>query len=336
MPLPKAIPQLRDAPFLALVIPCYNEAETLPRTFKALSELLVDLKKRGLVRKDSFSCYVDDGSKDSTWLLLAGEHQRDPYCRAIKFAGNAGHQNAVWAGMAMVREWDVDCAISLDADLQDDISVVEEMISNYMEGADIVYGIRNNRDSDSTFKRQSAHLFYSLMRKLDIGIIPDHADYRLVSRPVLKALKGFEEHNLFLRGLFPILGFKTSKVFYQRLRREQGESKYPLKKMLSFAWQGITSCSAAPLRIAGLMSLICMLIALLICLVSIYKYITGETIQGWTSLIIVTLFLGSVQLFCLSVMGEYIAKIFTEVRKRPRYIIEEVLGSSKAREPEIE
>ena len=327
--MPEAIPQLREPPFLALIIPCYNEAETLPRTFQALSILLDDLKKRGLLHKDSFCCYVDDGSKDSTWLLLEGEHQRDPYCRALKFAGNAGHQNAVWAGMAKAREWNVDCVISLDADLQDDIGVVEEMISNYMQGSDIVYGVRNNRKSDTTFKRQSAHLFYSLMRRLGISIIPDHADYRLVSRPVLQALKGFEEHNLFLRGLFPILGFKTSKVFYQRLPREQGESKYPLKKMLSFAWQGITSCSAAPLRIAGLMSLICMLIALLICLVSVYKYAIGETIQGWTSLIIVTLFLGSVQLFCLSVMGEYIAKIFTEVRRRPRYIIEEVLENSK-------
>lgn len=327
----QAIPMLRPVPLLALVVPCYNEQETLPRTFEALGTLLNDLKGRGVIRQDSFVCYVDDGSKDSTWNLLEGRNTSDPWCRAIKFSANAGHQNAVWAGMEMARNWDVDCIISLDADLQDDIGVIEEMIEHYALGSDIVYGVRNNRQSDTAFKRKTAHLFYALMRKLNLGIIPDHADYRLVSKAVLQALKGFEEHNLFLRGLFPILGFKSSKVYYSRISRQAGVSKYPLKKMLAFAWQGITSCSAAPLRIAGLMSFICMIIALIICLISIFKYLAGETIQGWTSLIIVSLFLGSVQLFCLAVMGEYIAKIFTEVRNRPRYIIEQVLINPKGR-----
>lgn len=321
----EAIPQLRSAPVLALIVPCYNEEETLPRTYKTLSELIGDLKSKGLIRTESFVCYVDDGSKDSTWNLLSAYHAEDPFCRAIKFAGNSGHQNAVWAGMEMARSWKVDCIISLDADLQDDISVIEEMLDNYAQGCDIVYGVRNNRQSDTAFKRGTAHLFYALMAKLNLGIIPDHADYRLVSKPVLKALQGFEEHNLFLRGLFPVLGFKTAKVYYRRMSREFGTSKYPLKKMISFAWQGITSCSAAPLRIAGLMGIVCMALALIFCLVSLVKYAMGETLQGWTSLIIVTLFLGSVQLFCLAVMGEYIAKIFTEVRRRPRYIIEKIL-----------
>ncbi len=328
----KDLSPLRLPPLLALIVPCYNEQETLPKTFQALSLLLANLKKEGRIRKESYVCYVDDGSRDSTWGLLCNEHEKDPFCRAIKFAGNAGHQNAVWAGMEIARSWDADCIISLDADLQDDINVIGEMVDQYRQGSEIVYGVRNNRDSDTAFKRKTAHLFYALMKKLDLAIIPDHADFRLVSRPILKVLKGFEEHNLFLRGLLPALGFKTSKVFYTRKTRELGVSKYPLKKMLSFAWQGITSCSAAPLRIAGLMSLVCMFIAILISFVSIYKYMMGETIQGWTSLIIVCLFLGSVQLFCLAVMGEYIAKIFTEVRRRPRYIIEEVLTPKENQE----
>lgn len=320
---------LRPPPLLALIVPCYNESETLPGTMAALSSLLADLKEKGLAKGESFACYVDDGSRDATWSMLVAEHERDPWLRAVKFAGNAGHQNAVWAGMEAARGWGADCVISLDADLQDDIGVIAEMILRYREGSEIVYGVRNNRESDTAFKRQSARLFYALMKRLDLSIIPDHADYRLVARPVLNILKGFEEHNLFLRGLFPALGFKSSKVYYRRKPRELGESKYPLKKMLSFAWQGVTSCSAAPLRIAGLMSLVCMAIAILISFVSLYKYAMGDTIQGWTSLIIVCLFLGSVQLFCLAVMGEYIAKIFTEVRRRPRYIIEELLEPSE-------
>lgn len=323
--------QTRPAPLLALVVPCYNEQETLPATFRALASLLADLKARGLIKKESFACYVDDGSKDETWRLLAERSETDPYCRAVKFAGNAGHQNAVWAGMDIACGWGVDCIISMDADLQDDISVAGRMIEDYMQGSEVVYGVRGNRPSDTVFKRETARLFYALMSKLDLGVIPEHADYRLVSRPVLNILKGFGERNLFLRGLFPAIGFKSSKVYYSRKNRELGESKYPLKKMISFAWQGVTSCSAAPLRIAGLLSLACMFIAILICIASFYKYWMGETIQGWTSLIIVCLFLGSIQLFCLAVIGEYIAKIFIEVRKRPRYIIEEVLPHSAAR-----
>lgn len=320
-----ALPRLRPAPFLALVVPCYNEEEILPTTMETLSGLLRDLKDHGVVAQESMVCYVDDGSADATWRLLESRHEVDPFCRAIKFSINAGHQNALWAGMETARDLGADCVISLDADLQDDASVIPEMIARYVEGCDIVYGVRNNRASDTAFKRKTAHLFYSLMRKLDLGIIPDHADYRLASRPVLEALENFSEHNLFLRGLFPALGFRTAKVYYRRLERAAGQTKYPLKKMIAFAWQGITACSTAPLRLAGIMGFICMLIALAICAVSIYKYAAGETIQGWTSLIIVILFLGSVQLFCLGVMGEYIAKIFTETRQRPRYIVEKRL-----------
>lgn len=315
----------RPAPLLALVVPCYNEQETLPRTMDELSRLLADCKARGLVQPESYALYVDDGSRDGTWALIERRHAEDPFCRGVKFAGNAGHQNAVWAGMETAREWGADCVISLDADLQDDISVIPEMLIRYAEGCDIVYGVRASRSTDTPFKRETAHFFYALMRRLNVSIIPDHADYRLVARPVLTALEGYGEQSLFLRGLFPTLGFRTATVSYARKAREAGESKYPLRKMLAFAWRGITSCSAAPLRVAGLMSLVCMGLAFLLCGVTLWKYAMGETVQGWTSLIIVTLLLGSVQLFCLAVMGEYIAKIFTEVRHRPRYIVEKTL-----------
>ncbi len=323
--MPEESLEMHPAPLLALVVPCYNEQEILPATMQTLSRMLEECKDNEIIKNDSYVLYVDDGSRDQTWNLLEEKHINDKYCHAIKFAGNAGHQNAVWAGMAQARAWDADCIISLDADLQDDTRIIPQMVEEYCKGNDIVYGVRNNRETDTTFKRVTAHLFYAFMRWLNVSVIPDHADYRLVSRPVLDALEGYSEQNLFLRGLFPTIGFKSSKVFYKRLSRKAGESKYPLRKMLSFAWRGITSCSVAPLRVAGLMSLICMLLAFIMCIVSLFKYATGDTIQGWTSLIIVSLLLGGVQLFCLAVMGEYIAKIFTEVRHRPRYIIEKTL-----------
>lgn len=264
---------------------------------------------------------MNDGSRDRTWELLEERHAIDPFCRGASFAANAGHQNAVWAGMLTARDMGVDCTISLDADLQDDIAAIPEMIDRYMEGNDIVYGVRNDRSTDTPFKRRTAHMFYGFMRWLKVPLIPDHADYRLVARPVLEALDEIHEHSLFLRGIFPSLGFKSAQVFYVRQCRMAGESKYPFWKMVSFAWKGITACSVAPLRIAGLMSMLCMLAALAFSGVSLLKYVMGETIQGWTSLIIVVLLLGSVQLFCLALVGEYLAKIFTEVRHRPRYII---------------
>ena len=311
----------RSAPLLALVVPCYNEEETLPRTLDALANLLDDLKAKGCIHPDSYALYVNDGSRDRTWDILEARHTADPHCRAVSFAANAGHQNAVWAGMVTARDMSVDCIISLDADLQDDIAAIPEMIDRYMEGNDIVYGVRNDRSTDTPFKRRTAHMFYRFMRWLKVPLIPDHADYRLVARPVLEALDEIHEHSLFLRGIFPALGFKSAQVFYMRQCRMAGESKYPFWKMVSFAWKGITACSVAPLRIAGLMSMLCMLAALAFSGVSLLKYAMGETIQGWTSLIIVVLLLGSVQLFCLALVGEYLAKIFTEVRHRPRYII---------------
>lgn len=312
----------RPIPLLALVVPCYNEEAILTKTMDALSAMLAECKALGLVQDGSYALYVNDGSADKTWSLLEERHTVDPFCRAISFAANAGHQNAIWAGMITARDWGVDCIISLDADLQDDISVIPEMLHDYLQGVDIVYGVRSDRSSDTAFKRRTAHMFYGFMRWLKVPLIPDHADYRLVGRPVLEVLDNIPEKSLFLRGLFPSLGFKYSKVYYERRLRTAGESKYPFWKMVSFAWKGITSCSAAPLRLAGLMSFILMIAALAYTGVSLFKYAMGETIQGWTSMIIVVLLLGAVQLFCLAVMGEYIAKMFTEVKNRPRYIVE--------------
>lgn len=315
----------RTLPFLALVLPCYNEQESLPRTLDVLRALLDDCKERGLIAPESFALYVDDGSKDSTWSLLEARHARDVSCKAVKFAGNAGHQNAVLAGMQHAHNLGVDCIISLDADLQDDPQIIPEMVKHYTQGSEIVYAVRNDRQSDSPFKRNSAHLFYRLMACLKVKLVPDHADFRLVGRHALDALEHYHEANIFLRGIFPSMGFTSSQVFYRRLSRQAGESKYPLWKMLSFAWKGVTSFSAAPLRLAGLLSIAGMTVALLLAAVVLCDYVGGQTVSGWTSLIIVVLFMGSVQLFCLGVIGEYISKMFMELKARPRYIVERIL-----------
>lgn len=312
-------------PLLALVIPCYNEEETLPRTMDALATLLCELKNQGSIAEESYALYVDDGSRDATWDIICARHEEDRSCKGVKFAGNAGHQNAVLAGLRTAREWGVDCTISLDADLQDDISVIPQMLERYRHGCDIVYGVRNDRSTDTPFKRNTALMFYRAMELLKVKLIPNHADFRLVARPALEVLESFGEQQPFLRGIFPSMGFKTARVEYKRLSRQAGVSKYPLWKMISFAWKGLTSFSVAPLRIAGLLSVGSMILALALSLKVLLDYWSGSTVSGWTSLIIVVLFMGSVQLFCLSVMGEYIAKMFEEVKHRPRYIVETLL-----------
>ncbi len=313
---------MRTPPFLILVVPCYNEEETLPRTFDALADLLKNLKDSGVIDAKSYALYVNDGSQDSTWELIEARATSDSFVHGVCFPRNAGHQNAVWAGMESARRRECDCIISLDADLQDDISIVKNMVSEYRKGCEIVYGVRNDRSTDTAFKRNTAEMFYGFMKLLNVNMVPDHADYRLVSRRVLEELRQFHEHELFLRGLFPTLGFKTAKVYYKRQKREAGISKYPLFKMITFAWKGITSSSVAPLRLAGLMSIICAIIAIVLSIHSIICHFFGYTVSGWTSIIIIELFLGAVQLLCLSLIGEYIAKIYTEVKNRPRFIIE--------------
>jgi glycosyltransferase involved in cell wall biosynthesis len=315
----------RHCPTLAVVLPCYNEQESLPRTLNVIAALLKELKSEGCIRSDSFALYVDDGSSDATWELISAAHADSPQnCRGLKFAGNAGHQNALYAGLRQARDM-ADCAISLDADLQDDIFAIRPMLAHFAEGCEIVYGVRNDRSSDTSFKRNTAHAFYKAMEMLGVKLVPDHADFRLTSRLVLEALASYSEHNLFLRGIFPSMGFRGATVGYARLTRQAGESKYPLRRMLAFALSGITSFSPVPLRLAGILSVGTLLLALLESLRALYTYFAGGTVPGWTSLIIALLLLGSVQLFCLAVMGEYIARMFTEMKRRPRYLIEKIL-----------
>jgi hypothetical protein len=235
-----------------------------------------------------------------------------------------GHQNALLAGMLEIRG-EVDCLISMDADLQDDINVIPALLGCFAEGCDIVYGVREDRASDTFFKRNTAGIFYALMRRIGVRTVPQHADYRLVSQAALNALAQYGETNLFLRGIFPSMGFRSATVAYARKERQHGESKYPLKRMLSFAWQGVTSFSGMPLRLAGLCSLGALLLALLQSLLALLAWMRGGTISGWASLMIAMLFLGSVQLFCLTLIGEYLAKIYAEVKRRPRYIVEKKL-----------
>ncbi|MDR2695287.1 MAG: glycosyltransferase family 2 protein [Deltaproteobacteria bacterium] len=315
----------RHCPTLALVVPCYNEQAALPRTLGAVAALLEELKSEGRISSDSFALYVDDGSSDATWDLISAAHAGSPqYCRGLKFAGNAGHQNALYAGLLHARGM-ADCAISLDADLQDDIAAIRPMLAHFADGCELVYGVRHDRSSDTAFKRTTAHAFYKGMALLGIRLIPDHADFRLTGRAALEALASYPEYNLFLRGIFPGMGFRGATVGYARLARQAGESKYPLRRMLSFALAGITSFSPMPLRLAGLLSAGALLLALLESLRALYTHFTGGTVVGWTSLMIAMLLLGSVQLFCLAVMGEYMARMFTEMKRRPRYLIEKIL-----------
>jgi len=287
--------------------------------------LLEDLKSEGRISADSFALYVDDGSRDATWDLVNAAHAGSPQsCRGIKFAGNAGHQNALYAGLLQVRDM-ADCAISLDADLQDDLSAIRPMIAYFAAGCEIVYGVRNDRSSDTFFKRTTAHVFYRGMDLLGVRLLPDHADFRLTGRPVLEELASYSEYHLFLRGIFPSMGFRSATVGYARQARQAGKTKYPLRRMLSFALAGITSFSPVPLRLAGILSAATLLLALCESLRALYTYFIGGTVPGWTSLMIALLLLGSVQLFCLAVMGEYMARMFTEMKRRPRYLIEKIL-----------
>jgi len=314
----------RAIPRLALVIPCYNEETGIPHVVETLDKFLVLLKKDGLVQDSSFALYVDDGSRDNTWRIIEEGNARNPYSKGLKLAGNVGHQNALLAGMLEIRD-EVDCLISMDADLQDDINVIPAMLERFAEGCGIVYGVRENRDADTFFKRNTAGFFYALMERIGIRIVPQHADYRLVSRAAVDALANYGESNLFLRGIFPSMGFRSATVPYARKERQYGETKYPLRRMLSFAWQGITSFSGMPLRLAGLFSLGALLLAFLQSLLALLAWAKGEVVSGWTSLMITLLFLGSVQLFCITLIGEYLAKIYTEVKRRPRYIVEKKL-----------
>lgn len=309
---------------LAIVVPCYNEEEVLPQTNQQLTALLNGMMRDGLVGEGSYILYVNDGSRDRTWQLIEQYGGSDPHVRGLKLAGNVGHQNALMAGLDTARQ-DADLTVSIDADLQDDINAIPEMVKKYNEGYDIVYGVRRKRNTDTFFKRTTAQMFYKFMNGMGVKSVYNHADFRLMSRRAVDALCQYEERNLFLRGLVPLLGYKTDSVYYDRLERQAGESKYPLSKMLSFAIDGVTSFSVKPLRLIFDLGLIFLLISLGILVYVIVALCEGRGVQGWASLMLSIWFVGGCVLICLSIIAAYIGRIYTEEKHRPRYNIEKYL-----------
>lgn len=307
---------------LYLVIPCYNEEEVLPETAKRLNRLFDAMEAGDLISGESRIVFVDDGSRDRTWELISSLSTDYPRFRGIKLAKNAGHQNALLAGLMTVKD-ECDCAISIDADLQDDIEVIPQFIRKFDEGCDVVYGARNDRTTDTFFKRTTAVGFYKFMKAMGVDVVFNHADYRLMSRRALEALSEFSEVNLFLRGLVPLVGYKSDIVYYQRGERFAGESKYPLKKMLSFAFDGITSFSIKPIRLVWSVGAVISILAIVAAIYTLIAKFWGVTTAGWSSLMISIWFLGGVQLVSVGIIGEYIGKIYKETKRRPRYIIEE-------------
>ena len=309
---------------LAIVVPCYNEEEVLPQTNQQLTALLNGMMRDGLVGEGSYILYVNDGSRDRTWQLIEQYAGSAPHVRGLKLAGNVGHQNALMAGLDTARQ-DADLTVSIDADLQDDINAIPEMVKKYNEGCDIVYGVRRKRTTDTFFKRTTAQMFYKFMNGMGVKSVYNHADFRLMSRRAVDALCQYEERNLFLRGLVPLLGYKTDSVYYDRLERQAGESKYPLSKMLSFAIDGVTSFSVKPLRLIFDLGLIFLLISLGILVYVIVALCEGRGVQGWASLMLSIWFVGGCVLICLSIIAAYIGRIYTEEKHRPRYNIEKYL-----------
>ncbi|WP_271827763.1 glycosyltransferase family 2 protein [Commensalibacter communis] len=307
-------------PTLTIIVPCYNEAEVFIHCVNALKKIIVDLISRKKIQQNSYILFIDDGSKDNTWSQIIEAANQSAHVQGLKLSRNRGHQIALIAGLSVV---ETDVCISIDADLQDDIKCIERMIDRYMLGNDIVYGIRNDRSSDSFFKRMTANIFYSSMSAMGVNQIGNHADYRLLSKRALEALLEFKEQNLYIRGLIPLLGFQSDKVFYTREERIAGESKYPLRKMLGLAIEGVTSLTVTPLRlICALGFLTCFVSFLAIIYILIAKF-TGQAIEGWTSVIISIFFLSGVQLLSLGVIGEYIGKIYMETKCRPKFFIDE-------------
>ena len=306
---------------LSIIVPCYNEEEMLPITFESLRNKLSDLISKGKISPDSFLLFVDDGSKDKTWELIENENKIHKEVRGLKLAGNVGHQFALTAGLNFAKDI-CDMSISIDADLQDDIEVFDEMVDLYHEGNDIVYGVRNKRKTDTFFKRFTAQSFYRLMNFFGAKTIYNHADFRLMSKRALEQFYKYKEENLYIRGIVPLIGYKTACVYYDRKVRVAGESKYPLKRMLALAIEGITSFSVKPIRyiiLLGVISVFLSMAALIYALIS-FIFLTVE--PGWTSLIVSIWFLGGVQLISIGLIGEYIGKIYMEVKGRPRYNID--------------
>lgn len=313
---------------LYIVIPCYNEEEVLHETTKRLKEKLNRLIKDKIISKDSRVMYVNDGSKDKTWDIIKEINKSEELFTGITLSRNRGHQNALVAGLLTAKEY-ADVVISMDADLQDDINAIDGMLEKYNEGCDIVYGVRSSRKKDTFFKKFTAEGFYKFMSLMGVDIVFNHADYRLTSKRVLDEFSNYKEVNLFLRGIFPLIGFKSDVVYYERAERFAGESKYPLKKMLSFAWDGISSFSVKPLRMICALGFIILFISFVIMLYSLIQKIIGNTVDGWTFLIISIWFIGGLQMISIGIIGEYIGKIYNETKARPRFIISENLNETK-------
>lgn len=316
-----------------LVIPCYNEKEVLPETAKQLQKIMEGLMAKGKISADSKVALVNDGSKDTTWNIISQLHEENPLFVGINLAHNRGHQNALFAGLMTAKEY-ADAAISLDADLQDDVAAIEQFIDKFLEGKDIVYGVRSTRQTDTRFKRGTAHLFYKLMNVMGADTLEDHADYRLMSRRALEALAEYDEVNLFLRGIVPMIGFETDVVYYERHERFAGESKYPLKKMLAFAVEGITSFSIKPIRMITGLGIFLFTLSIVLLLYFFVIWLLGYTVAGWTTIVLSVWGIGGLQLLALGVIGEYVGKTYLEVKHRPRYRIERILYQEAAEKTE--
>lgn len=308
---------------LYVVVPCYNEEAVLPETAKRLLELFAAMRESKHIDTLSRIVFVDDGSKDRTWELISSLSADYDEIYGIKLARNAGHQNALFAGLMTVKN-SCECVISIDADLQDDINAIPEMVQKFSDGFDVVYGVRDSRKTDTAFKRGTAHLFYKLMKLLGVNMVYNHADYRLMSARALDALSEFKEVNMFLRGIVPLVGFNSTTVYYSRGERFAGTSKYPLKKMISFALDGITSFSVTPIRLISSLGILACIIAVIMTIYTLVQKFSNNTNAGWASIMTSIWFIGGVQLVSLGLIGEYIGKMYQEVKHRPRYIIEEV------------
>lgn len=309
---------------LYLVIPCYNEEEVLPETVKRLTEKMNGMISEELISEKSRITLVNDGSKDRTWEIIEEMHRENPLVCGVKLSRNKGHQNALLAGLMTVKEH-CDMAISLDADLQDDIDAIDRFVEKYYEGCDVVYGVRSSRDTDTFFKKTTAQGFYKVMKLLGVDIVYNHADYRLMSRRALDELEHFKEVNLFLRGIVPLIGFRSDTVEYERHERFAGESKYPLKKMLAFAFDGITSFSIKPIRMISTLGAIIFGVSLLMLLYFLIIYFLGKTVAGWATIVISIWAIGGLQLLAIGIIGEYIGKIYLETKGRPKFIVETFL-----------
>ena len=312
------------------VIPCYNEQEVLPITAEQLRIKYDQLLQSGLIAESSRILLVDDGSKDRTWQIISQLHQKDSRFQGVKLSRNRGHQNALLAGLMTARSF-CDAAISLDADLQDDINAMDAMLQKFQDGCDIVYGVRSDRETDTVFKRCTAQGYYKFMSGMGGELVYNHADYRLMSRRALDGLAEFGEVNLFLRGIVPMIGYRSDIVTYARTERPAGKSKYPLKKMLAFAWEGLTSLSIRPIRMITILGTLIFLVSIGMLIYSVIRHAMGATITGWTSLAVSIWAIGGLQLLAIGIIGEYIGKVYLETKSRPKYIIETYLGDSESK-----